>query len=65
MLIRFVVPVFVYQRRNWYLYYEWCMIASARAHDLEETVDDVEASPRELIGGRSKCGDSKIEYPKS
>ena len=41
------------------------MIASAGAHDLEETLDDVEAIPRELMGGGSKCGDSKIEYPKS
>lgn len=41
------------------------MMASDRTRDLEETLDDVKASPRELIGGGSKGGGSRIEYPKS
>lgn len=40
--------------RDWHLYYEWSMMASDRTRDLEETLDDVEVSPRELIGAGAR-----------
>ena len=34
---------------DWHLRYERSMMASARTQDVEEYLDDVEASPRELV----------------
>lgn len=41
------------------------MMVSARAQDLEDTLSDVDASPKDLVEGGSKTGGGKVELEKT
>lgn len=57
--------LFAIRVQYWDMYFERSMMASARAQDLEEALDGVEASPRDLVRGGSNSGRGDVEFVKT